>query len=49
MQANLDRHGVFYFVPFLPDVVLSPLSHFSFRALGAKILSKNTMPLMENQ
>ena len=38
MHASLDRLGVFYFVPFLPDVVLSPLDNPSLRALGAKDL-----------
>jgi hypothetical protein len=38
MYASLDRLGVFYFVPFLPDVVLSPLNHPSLCALGAKDL-----------
>ena len=37
-HTSLDRLGVFYFVPFLPDVVLSPLDHPSLRALGAKDL-----------
>ena len=36
MHPSLDRLGVFYFVPFLPNVVLSPLDHPSLRALRAK-------------
>jgi len=36
MHASLDRLGVFYFVPFLPDIVLKPLDHPSLHALGAK-------------
>lgn len=36
MHPSLDRLGVFYFVPFLPDVVLSPLDRPSLRDLGAK-------------
>ena len=40
MYASLDRLGVFYFVPFLPDVILSPIDHPSLRALGAEDLFK---------
>jgi len=35
-QRHLDRLGVFYFVPFLPEVVLSPIDHPSLRTLGVK-------------
>ena len=40
MYASLDRLGVFYFVPFLPDVILSPIDHPSLRDLGAEDLFK---------
>ncbi|KAF8805899.1 Clavaminate synthase-like protein [Phlegmacium glaucopus] len=35
-QRHLERLGVFYFVPFLPDIVLSPLDCPSLSALGVK-------------
>lgn len=34
--ASLDRLGVFYFVPFLPEIVLSPFDHPSLRDLGQR-------------
>jgi hypothetical protein len=33
---SLDRLGVFYFVPFLPEIELSPLDYPSLRAIGVK-------------
>lgn len=34
--ASLDRLGVFYFVPFLPEVELSPRDYPSLRGVGVK-------------
>ncbi|KAF4602980.1 hypothetical protein EYR38_003384 [Pleurotus pulmonarius] len=34
-QRHLDRLGIFYFVPFLPDTILKPIDHPSIRKLGS--------------
>ncbi|KIJ46309.1 hypothetical protein M422DRAFT_66834 [Sphaerobolus stellatus SS14] len=35
-QRHLRRLGIFYFVPFLSDVIMTPLDHPSLKSLGAK-------------
>lgn len=45
LLLSLRRLGLFYFVPFLPEVPLTPLDHPSLRSLGAKNMFRDYLNL----